>query len=574
MKGAIYSRVSTIDQDYSKQTNELKDFAKRNNIEVVYVFEEKESGFNNDRPEFKKVQKLTKDDIDILLIWELSRLSRRSIYIQQQVRNFADKGVCIYTKKEGLYTLNEDGSDNKTSMLQIGFISIIAEQEVATFKERSVSSKRNKILKEGYSYTYNAPYGYDYDKETKKLSINSVEAEVIKRIFELSANGYSAYRIPVLLNADGIPTKKGNKWTLPTIASILTNPVYKGEAAYRLKGEKPKKGKRYSRTTEAAITKTPAIVTPDLFDLSRAKMKERLSRSKSTGVKYNPLLRGLIFCPYCKVKYVFNHRDQLYYCHDRYEKATNKEVECFSKSISIKKLDWLIWNLVKVLFSKELAAGKDREQLEPINREIEGYKIQIQNLKQEQNELTLKANVIANMAIDIRMKFPNLPDLYTSKLKEVETINKEAGKYLNEIQQLEKHIALCNNKIQAIHTLHDDSILVESIVDEMEKYELVHKVIDNIVLHGEGHYTLIVVTFQTGQVTYIGYYSLQRYRYYTVFYPSQDVWFDAELRKGYIRTLNNSNSLQFSLETSVMEYSIIDFINQFDAPENRFYYKS
>ena len=41
MKGAIYSRVSTEQQDYSKQTNELEDYAKRNGIEVVYVFEEK-----------------------------------------------------------------------------------------------------------------------------------------------------------------------------------------------------------------------------------------------------------------------------------------------------------------------------------------------------------------------------------------------------------------------------------------------------------------------------------------------------------------------------------------------------
>ena len=42
MKAAIYSRVSTDQQDYSKQTEELKDYAQRNGIEVVYVFEEKE----------------------------------------------------------------------------------------------------------------------------------------------------------------------------------------------------------------------------------------------------------------------------------------------------------------------------------------------------------------------------------------------------------------------------------------------------------------------------------------------------------------------------------------------------
>lgn len=45
MRGAIYSRVSTDQQDYSKQTDELRDYAKRNSIEVIYVFEEKTSVF-------------------------------------------------------------------------------------------------------------------------------------------------------------------------------------------------------------------------------------------------------------------------------------------------------------------------------------------------------------------------------------------------------------------------------------------------------------------------------------------------------------------------------------------------
>ena len=39
MRGAIYSRVSTEIQDYGKQTDELKDYAARNNIEVKYIFD-------------------------------------------------------------------------------------------------------------------------------------------------------------------------------------------------------------------------------------------------------------------------------------------------------------------------------------------------------------------------------------------------------------------------------------------------------------------------------------------------------------------------------------------------------
>ena len=71
-------------------------------IEITHVFEEKESGFNDDRPEFAKLKELTKDDIDIVLVWELSRLSRRSLYLQQQIEYFTKKGICVYAKKENL----------------------------------------------------------------------------------------------------------------------------------------------------------------------------------------------------------------------------------------------------------------------------------------------------------------------------------------------------------------------------------------------------------------------------------------------------------------------------------------
>ena len=173
MKGAIYSRVSTEIQDYGKQTDELKEYAIRNGIEVKYIFEEKVSGFKDDRIEFQKLEKLTKDDVDIILVWELSRLSRRSIFIQQVVKGFADKGICVFTKKEGLYTLNDDGTENRNAMFTIGVISMIAEQEVETMKERTLSSKRRYILKEGRSYTSKAPYGYDYNSKNRQLTINA-----------------------------------------------------------------------------------------------------------------------------------------------------------------------------------------------------------------------------------------------------------------------------------------------------------------------------------------------------------------------------------------------------------------
>ena len=46
--------------------------ANSNFFEVKYIFEEKVSGFKDDRTEFKKLEKLTKNDIDIILIIDTS----------------------------------------------------------------------------------------------------------------------------------------------------------------------------------------------------------------------------------------------------------------------------------------------------------------------------------------------------------------------------------------------------------------------------------------------------------------------------------------------------------------------
>ena len=137
IKAVIYVRVSTDRQEYTRQINELLGYAKRHNIEIVHIFEEKESGFNSDRPEYNRLMKLTKDDIDTVMIWELSRLSRKSIEIQTDIENFTKKGINVFVYNKNLNTLNSDGTETFTSKLIISIIATMAEDEVKTSKQRS-----------------------------------------------------------------------------------------------------------------------------------------------------------------------------------------------------------------------------------------------------------------------------------------------------------------------------------------------------------------------------------------------------------------------------------------------------
>ena len=79
---------------------------------LLGVFEEKVSGAKKaaDRIEFSKMLKFIEGrDIHQVLVWEISRLGRNMIDIVNTIEYFTERKVNIYSKKEGLNTLNSNG---------------------------------------------------------------------------------------------------------------------------------------------------------------------------------------------------------------------------------------------------------------------------------------------------------------------------------------------------------------------------------------------------------------------------------------------------------------------------------
>lgn len=464
MRGAIYSRVSTEIQDYGKQTDELKEFAARNGIDIKYIFEEKVSGLKDDRIEFQKLERLTKEEIDIVLVWELSRLSRRSIFIQQVVKDFATKGICVFTKKEGLYTLNDDGTENRNAMFTIGVISMIAEQEIETIKERTLSSRRRFVIKEGRSYTSTAPYGYDYNPTSKQLTINEDEAEVIRRMYQLSIEGVSTNRISKILTSEGIKTKKGNSnWSLSTVRDVLHNPVYKGLPEYTMTIRKKK---------VIEIVSAPAIISSEVFEQSERELDARRNRSKSEMMN-QPLLRGLIFCTDCGRRYICSSGRSLYACQTRFDNIrANTIVDCHSSGIKATNIEPIIWNLVERLFKSTIASSKAQERIEPYLKQLYDLAEQRAKFEIQRDSINRDAAKLFDTLIAIREINPTV---FTNKMKDFEGMSKEANEYQKEIEIIVSKEQVIQRRIKAIEDIRDISI-----TDESEKYEILHRVIEAI----------------------------------------------------------------------------------------------
>lgn len=407
---ALYLRVSTNQQDYDRQKQELVALCKRNRWHIKYVFEEKESGRKDDRPEFQKLCALTKDDIQMVVVWEISRLSRRAYMIMKVAEDFAQKGISIYCLKENYTTLQDDGNWNPNALMSLTLFAGWAQSELNNIRERSLSGKKHKMLSGELDYTFKAPYGYGKNKG--KLVINEEEAEQVRKLFDLFVYGHKSTRQLAISYG----------WTQNRVSYMLKNPVYMGEVKYKYE--------------PSIILHVPAIISKELFYVAQDILKNRRGNQLTAEQRYNNRLRGKIYCGLCgnKMYYSKDKRVSIYTC----KTNTHKEqYQYCSTRIAKHKVD----EMLNILLRRRLAENNADENRENLVRELDAKKKSVEKIKEQQKELQNKFNEVENkirLLIDagfdvkderhnrekIRKEIDNLDESRSIELKEIETLTR------------------------------------------------------------------------------------------------------------------------------------------------------
>jgi hypothetical protein len=132
-----------------------------------------------------------------------------------------EKGIAIYFEVEKINTL-KDGEFLMT------ILSSVAQQEVENTSAYVKKGLKMK-MKRGELVGFQGCLGYDYDSQTKSLSINEEGAEVVRYIFERYVSGAGSSIIARELNERNITTLRGNLWTSSTVMGIINNEKYKGD---------------------------------------------------------------------------------------------------------------------------------------------------------------------------------------------------------------------------------------------------------------------------------------------------------------------------------------------------------
>ncbi len=125
---AKYIRVSTLEQNTSRQrNNDIKEYI--DHCSGSIPFAKRESAL-------KLISDINKGIITSVEVHSIDRLGRNTIDILNTIKLFTEKNICLTSEKEGVKTLDADGTENLISKMIIGVLSTLSEFELHRIKER------------------------------------------------------------------------------------------------------------------------------------------------------------------------------------------------------------------------------------------------------------------------------------------------------------------------------------------------------------------------------------------------------------------------------------------------------
>ena len=286
----LYARKSTDVEDkqvlsIEAQLNELRSFARLEQIEIIEELIEKKSAKIPGRPIFNKMlAKIEAGEASGILAWHPDRLARNSI----------DGGKLIYLLDgEKLKALKfpifwSDNTSQGKFMLSIAFGQ--SKYYVDNLAENTKRGLRQKVRRGEYPGC--APVGYINDVRTKSIIIDKRRLPIVQQAFTLYAKGDQRYEdVSLFLKSHGITTKSGKQLTKDQIKRILVNPFYYGHFLY---------------CGEVHEGKHQPIISKKLFDKVQAILVQRGKPQK--GKTMPQIFCGLLSCGSCGLMVTAEHK--------------------------------------------------------------------------------------------------------------------------------------------------------------------------------------------------------------------------------------------------------------------------
>ncbi len=324
-KAILFARVSTPGQAVEGTSLESQEAsclrkAAAENAQVVAIYREEgiSGGLYLARPDIQAaLQKIESGEANLLIFPKVDRVGRTVDVIHAIKRRVERAGGRLVFADGMDYGSNAVGNFTFTQM------AAIAELEKETIRERTMSGCRRRAEEGIQPCRRFSPFGYHLVTKADVLTgayppgtVGTYQPlESLKWAGEMFArcdNGHSLRQIAQWLQDSGVLTGAGKPvWYPNVVRGILTNPVYKGQAAYgrrehvtdesRLERGYKRVDFNRPRKDASSVVYIPCPAVVDEATWNRCQERLRANQEQFSG---NPgrrkLLTGLLRCPRCR----------------------------------------------------------------------------------------------------------------------------------------------------------------------------------------------------------------------------------------------------------------------------------
>lgn len=455
----LYPRVSTEDQfrnghSLDEQKERMLKLCDYKNYEVYKVYEDAGiSAKNMNRPAFQEmIQDIKDGKINKIIVYKLDRLTR-SIKDLEEICTLLEENDC------SLESMCEDiNTSTANGKFFIRMLTILAQLEIERTSERTKFGMVGAV-KKGH-FVGRSPLGYD--KVDKKLVINDIESEVIRRIFDLYIKGIAANAITKLLNEE----KALNRKWIPTLVDrILSNEIYIGNYVHR---------KTISdEESQKFVGVAPAIIEEEVFNIAQIQKQKNLKNYKR---KQTYIFMQSIKCPKCGTimggcssKSHTGEKHCYYQCANCKTRVSEKKIEKQMINFLDDMLDFFL--LIDNTYKPYLYQDTEKE-LKKCNKIIDEL-----NTKEKRIKSAFVDGIVEEIELKDELDFiKNQKKITEEKIKDL-TIKESTEDHKNEMRLIYnlKQLEKIKNKSYYVRRNH----LWDKLSKE-QKQELVFKYIDNI----------------------------------------------------------------------------------------------
>ena len=357
------SRISETDE-LTRQEQLVKDYCKNKGYKLDRLFSEVGSSVDPDRPQYKlMLQYLTEHEEITVIVTDYDRIGRDTLLLSLFKQLCKEHKHLVELVNGTIYSY-DNYRDIFTQEILSSVSSYIYQQTKAKmYRGMKQAQKEGKRIGA-------KPFGYDI--VNKRLAVNPVQADTVKRIFKLIAQGTSTAEVVRLLKQDGITTNTGRFFDTRAIRLLIKNIGYTGKKDENV---------------------YPPIISKELFLLANQQLKSLVN----CGNKRSYALSGRIYCKQCGTSLICGYKK------DRdaaiVSKGMSKTCKCMShrydyieslvKSDCLAYLETRLSELYEKLTDDKAVLAEHQKELDAVQTEIDANKSKLTRL----NRLFLLGNV-------------------------------------------------------------------------------------------------------------------------------------------------------------------------------------